>query len=202
MGRGQRGQQARQGPPGPPGQPGRPRQPAQPPQPPQPRASQRRESPRRPTGGRSSGSPLHNYQAIIAAEFIGAELLVAIGPVAAQKPQPTQTSGGKSLSPYRVNDLVKLWAIGVVYLILMGLAAGSQGRGRFSAWFGFLILIAVGLSELSRLADIFATLAGARVQDVALTGTQAPATKGTAAVPPLVPGGTPPPPGKKAAANG
>jgi len=150
----------------------------------------RREAARRITGAATKpGGQLHNYQAIIAAEFVAAELLVALRPIATQKAQPTQSGG---LSPYYVNDLIKLLAIGFVYLILEGLAAGPRGLARFVAWFGFLILIGVGLSEASNLAKIFAMLAGGGVSPIKLTGAQAPAVADTTAIPPLVPGGAPP----------
>jgi len=97
--------------------------------------------------------PLHNYQAIILAEFTAAELLVAATPIAARKNQP-------GLSPYVPRDLTKLLAIGVVYLILELLAVGGRGPGRLGAWFGGLVLLAVGLNEASSLAKVFGVLSG------------------------------------------
>lgn len=140
---------------------------------------------------------MHNYQAIIAVEYVAATLLVAISPIATRKAQLSPASG--KLSPYVPSDIIKIFAIGVVYLILEGLAAGPRGLARFSAWFGFLILIGVGLSEASRMADIFRVLSGGGYQPIQLTGAQAPAQKGGFQVPPLGQGtgstGKPPPGG-------
>src|SRR5215469_4751509 len=61
--------------------------------------------------GRSGGQSYANYQAVILAEFVAAELLVAATPIATRKNQP-------GLSPYVPRDLVKLMAIGLVYFIL------------------------------------------------------------------------------------
>lgn len=89
------------------------------------------------------------------------------------------------LSPYLPSDLVKLFAIGVVYLILEGMAAGPRGLARFSAWFGALILLGVGLSELSRLAGIFRVISGGGYNPDQLTAAQPPVKKGTVVIPPL-----------------
>ena len=142
------------------------------------------------------GSELHNYQAIIAAEFVAASLLVALTPIASRKASPGAVSG--KLSPYLPGDLIQLVAIGIVYLILEGLAAGPRGLARFSAWFGFLLLLGVGLYEGARLAEVFKMLAGLSIQPIKLTGAQAPATKGETPIPPLAvgqPAPTPPKPG-------
>lgn len=132
------------------------------------------------------GGQLHNYQAIIAAEFVAASLLVALTPMASRKATPSATSG--KLSPYVPGDLIQLVAIGIVYLILEGLAAGPRGLARFSAWFGFLLLLGVGLFEASRIAELFKMLAGGGVSPIKLTGAQAPATKGETPIPPLAAG--------------
>jgi hypothetical protein len=143
------------------------------------------------------GGELHNYQAIVAAEFVAAILLVALTPMAARKASPSATSG--QLSPYVPGDLVQLVAIGIVYLILEGIAAGPRGAARFAAWFGFLILLTVGLYEGTRIAEVFKMLAGFNVGSIQLTGAQAPATKGESPIPPLAVGqpapSTPPKPG-------
>lgn len=151
----------------------------------------RREAARRITGANTRpGSTLHNYQAIVAVEFVGAVLLAALAPIATRAPTPTQggpqlqastsgaTSAASPMSPYDVGDLVKIFAIGITYTILEFLAAGPRGLARFSAWFGFLIFVTVGLSELAHLADIFKMISGALVDPVKLTGTQAPASPG------------------------
>src|SRR5215472_16029063 len=68
--------------------------------------------------GQPGGAPAyHNYQAIVLAEFVAAELLVAATPIASRKNQP-------GLSPYVPRDLVKLLAIGVSYFILQLFASG------------------------------------------------------------------------------
>lgn len=132
------------------------------------------------------GSELHNYQAIVAAEFVAAILLVALTPIAARKATPSATSG--KLSPYVPGDLIQLVAIGIVYLILEAVAAGPRGAARFAAWLGFLLLLGVGLFEASRLGELFKMLAGFNVGSIQLTGAQAPATKGETPIPPLAAG--------------
>ena len=104
---------------------------------------------RRPGGA----AEYHNYQAIILAEFVAAELLVAATPMATRRNQP-------GLSPYVPKDLVQLVAIGVVYLVLEMIAVGGRGAGRVSAWLGALVLLTVGLNEASNLAKVFAFLTG------------------------------------------
>jgi hypothetical protein len=135
------------------------------------------------TGAATTPGPaLHNYQAIIAAEFAAAIILVALTPIASRK--ASAGASGK-LSPYVPGDLIQLVAIGIVYLILEGLAAGPRGAARFAAWFGFLILVGVGLFEATRLADFFKMISGGAFNPVKLTGAQAPATKGESPTPPL-----------------
>lgn len=145
------------------------------------------------TGGRTRpGGELHNYQAIVAAEFVAASLLVALTPMAARKATPSATSG--KLSPYVPGDLIQLVAIGIVYLILEGIAAGPRGAGRFAAWFGLLILLTVGVFEGARLAEVFKMLAGFNVGNIQLTGASAPVTKGESPIPPLTQGQAAPAP--------
>lgn len=160
--------------------------------------SRRREAARRVTGAATTPGPaLHNYQAIIAVEFVGAALLAALSPFSSNPPQPT-ASNPKSLSPYGPGDIIKIFAIGIVYMILEFMAAGPRGLARFSAWFGALIFLAVGLSELSNIARIFQVISGGAVNPVKLTGAQAPAVKGSATIPPLgqgPPAKAPPPAG-------
>src|SRR5215469_1473039 len=112
--------------------------------------------PRRSRSGSPGKAPAyHNYQAIILAEFVAAELLVAATPIATRKNQP-------GLSPYVPRDLVKLLAIGVSYFILQLFASGAKGTGRIAAWFGGLVLLAVGLNEASKLGAVFDTLTGGK----------------------------------------
>lgn len=94
-----------------------------------------------------------NYQGIILAEFVAAELLVAATPIATRKNQP-------GLSPYVPRDLTKLLALGLVYLLLELMAVGGRGAGRFGAWFGALVLLTVGLNEATNLGKVFDVLSG------------------------------------------
>jgi hypothetical protein len=88
----------------------------------------------------------HSYQPVILAEFIVAVLIVATGPIAKGGTPEAQTKG--SPSPYSTNTLKQLIAIGGVYFVLALLAA-SQRAGRMAAWFGGLVLVALGLAELA-----------------------------------------------------
>lgn len=87
------------------------------------------------------------YQNVILAEFVAAIILVAATPLA-QKNKA-------GLSPYVASDLMQLVAITVLYLILAFTSSAGQQPARFAAWFGALILLAVGLGEAARLAKIF-----------------------------------------------
>jgi len=98
-----------------------------------------------------------NYQGVILAEFVAAVVLVALTPIAANKKQQTQSGG---LSPYAGQDMIKLAAITVVYLIL-ALLSVRPGPGRFAAWFGGLVLLAVGLNEAAHLAQVLDIFGGA-----------------------------------------
>jgi hypothetical protein len=88
----------------------------------------------------------HSYQPVILAEFIVAVLIVATGPIAKGGTPEAQTKG--SPSPYSTNTLKQLIAIGGVYFVL-ALVAASQRAGRMAAWFGGLVLVALGLAELA-----------------------------------------------------
>lgn len=88
-----------------------------------------------------------NYQAVILAEFVAAVVLVALSPVASKK-------NPDGLSPYAGRDMVKLGAITGTYFALALVSVGGQTPGRFAAWFGGLILLAVGLGEAANLASI------------------------------------------------
>lgn len=104
--------------------------------------------PSRPAGGISTAVSTAkvpaSHQGIILAEFIGAVLLVAATPFA-RKDAP-------GVSPYVASDVVQLAALGVVYFILALVSGASPRAARFSAWFGALILLTVGLGEMARLA--------------------------------------------------
>jgi hypothetical protein len=88
-----------------------------------------------------------NYQNVVLAEFIAAVLLVAATPFA-KKDSP-------GVSPYEGKDLLQLVFLTVVYFILALISGGGRGAARFAAWFGFLILLTVGLAEAARLATLF-----------------------------------------------
>jgi hypothetical protein len=88
----------------------------------------------------------HSYQPVILAEFVVAVVVVATGPIAKGGTPEAQTKG--SPSPYSVNTLKQLVAIGGVYFVL-AILASSRRAGRYAAWFGGLVLIVLGLAELA-----------------------------------------------------
>lgn len=96
---------------------------------------------------RRKAPPDTPYQNVILAEFVAAIILVAATPLA-QKNKA-------GLSPYVASDLMQLVAITVLYLILAFTSSAGQQPARFAAWFGGLILLAVGLGEAARLAKMF-----------------------------------------------
>jgi hypothetical protein len=104
-----------------------------------------------------------NYQAVVLAEFVAAILLVAAAPIATKQTQSPGKSGGTSpLSPYGATEMVQLGALTIAYLILALLSVGGQTTARFSAWFGGLLLLGVGLAEAASIAktiDVFGTAA-------------------------------------------
>lgn len=88
-----------------------------------------------PTGDRQ-------YEGVILAEFLVAVLIVGVAPLARGKPSQGQSNGP---SPYGVDDIKQLAGIGAAYFILALLSSGKHGR--MAAWFGGLILLAIGLSQ-------------------------------------------------------
>ena len=88
-----------------------------------------------PTGDRQ-------YQGVILAEFVVAVLIVALAPLARGKAAQDTSSGP---SPYGVDDIKQLAGIGAVYFVLALLSSGKHGR--VAAWFGALVLVAIGFSE-------------------------------------------------------
>jgi hypothetical protein len=86
----------------------------------------------------------HSYQPVILAEFVIAIVIVSVSPLA--KGGTTEAQAKNSPSPYSVNTLKQLVAIGGVYFVL-ALLASSRRAGRYAAWFGGLVLIALGLAE-------------------------------------------------------
>ena len=125
----------------------------------------------------------HSYQPVILAEFLVAVVVVAVGPIAKGGSAESQAKG--SPSPYSVNTLKQLVAIGGVYFVL-AILASSRRAGRYSAWFGGLVLIALGLGEVSsgNLQSFFKVFGPGAPADAAPAGLQdsgAAATGSTAA---------------------
>jgi hypothetical protein len=85
-----------------------------------------------------------NYQPVILAEFLVAIIVVALAPIAKGGTDTAKAKG--SPSPYDTNTLKQILMLGVVYFILALLSSGRQ-MGRFSAWFGALVLLAVGVQQ-------------------------------------------------------
>jgi len=85
----------------------------------------------------------NGYQGVILAEFLGAVLIVAFLPLASGAPN----DGKAGPSPYRVNDIEQLAAIGITYFLLALLANGNHGR--IAAWFGGLILLGIAFKKLA-----------------------------------------------------
>jgi hypothetical protein len=88
----------------------------------------------------------HSYQPVILAEFLVAVVVVATGPVA--KGGTATAQAKSSPSPYSVDTVKQLVAIGVTYFVL-ALLASSRRAGRFAAWFGALILLGLGFTQLA-----------------------------------------------------
>jgi hypothetical protein len=88
----------------------------------------------------------HSYQPVVLAEFVVAVVIVATGPIAKGGSPEAQAKG--SPSPYSVNTLKQLVAIGGVYFVL-AILASSRRAGRYAAWFGGLVLVVLGLAELA-----------------------------------------------------
>jgi hypothetical protein len=118
------------------------------------------------------GGEFREYQGIILAEFILAELLVSATPIATRQNMP-------GLSPYIPRDMTKMLAIGLVYFLLELGAVGGHTMGRFGAWFGGLILLTVGLNEAANITkdlDLFAGFNPKSTSKQATGTTQAPGT--------------------------
>lgn len=102
------------------------------------------------TGGKGFGG---NAQPAILVEFVLAILLTAFTPFATSK-------NPQGLSPYTGSDILKLGALTLVYFILSLTSALGKNGAKFSAMFGLLILLGVGLNEAANLAAAFNLLAG------------------------------------------
>lgn len=118
----------------------------------------------------TGGGHFAPYQAIILAEFVAAELLVSVTPIATRKNQ-------QGLSPYEARDMSKLLALGLVYFLLELTALTGSGPARLGAWFGGLILIVVGLNEAANIAKDLDIFAPKPIQ--ATTGAPSPPGTGT-----------------------
>jgi hypothetical protein len=82
-----------------------------------------------------------NYQGAILAEFLVAVVVVAFLPLASGP-----GDGKQGPSPYRVNDMIQLVAIGAVYFILALFSSGERS-GRVVAWFGGLLVLGILIAK-------------------------------------------------------
>lgn len=87
-----------------------------------------------------------NYQAVVLGEFVLAVLAVAFPPIVRKNTA--------AVSPYSGLDMIQLAAITILYFFLAVLAGTGGERARFSAWFGGLIMLGVGLGETANLTSI------------------------------------------------
>jgi hypothetical protein len=71
-----------------------------------------------------------------------AVLVVAFLPLASGR--PADDKGGPS--PYRVNDMIQLVAIGAVYFVLALFSSGERS-GRVVAWFGGLLTLGILIAK-------------------------------------------------------
>jgi hypothetical protein len=100
------------------------------------------------TGRRRGGSRTRiapggrNYQGVILAEFLVAVIVVAFLPLASGP-----ADGKQGPSPYRVNDMIQLVAIGAVYFVLALFSSGERS-GRIVAWFGGLLTIGILIAKV------------------------------------------------------
>ena len=119
-----------------------------------------------PTGNRQ-------YQGVILAEFLAAALIIAVAPLTTGRAHVNEQG---DQTPYGPDEVKQLAAVGLTYFILALLSSGKHGR--FAAWFGGLILLAIGLAQQQSggLAGIFAMFKPSSQS----------ATSGTAGVPGLV----------------
>jgi hypothetical protein len=94
-----------------------------------------------------------NYQGVILAEFVLAELLISGTPIVTR-----QNKTG--LSPYIPRDMTKMLSVGLLYFLLELSAVGNAKWGRMGAWFGGLILLAVGLNEAASVTQVLNLFGG------------------------------------------
>lgn len=119
-----------------------------------------------------------NYHGAVFAEWMAAVLLVGLLPFA----RPNKTG----VSPYAGKDLVQLFWITLLYLVLAILAVPGKTTARFAAWFGLLVLLAVGLAETASIASAVAGILNP--QSTGTGTTPAPATNAST----VNPGSQPP----------
>ena len=140
--------------------------------------------------GRKTGKQLgkakapgdRRYQPVILAEFLLAVLVITISPVARGGSPEAQAKG--SPSPYSVGDVKQLTAVGFVYFLL-ALLSGSKRYGRATAWFGGLVLLAVGLNQfiVGGITAIFSLWGPPQALTTPELGTPETAPPGIAATP-------------------
>ncbi len=119
--------------------------------------------PRKPTPAWQGGNARiptgdRGYQPVILAEFLAAVVIITLTPIATGGSPAAQAKN--SPSPYDTGDLRQLVAVGGVYFVLALLSSGNSGR--LSAWFGGLVLLALGLSKVAhgQLSAVFHTVSG------------------------------------------
>ena len=93
--------------------------------------------------GTRGGGGGRSYQGVILAEFLVAVVVVSFLPLASGP-----TDGKQGPSPYRVNDMIQLVAIGAVYFVLALFSSGERS-GRVVAWFGGLLTIGILIAKTS-----------------------------------------------------
>ena len=110
-------------------------------------------------GGNARLTPgSRGYQPVILAEFLAAVVIITLTPIATGGSPAAKAKN--SPSPYDTGDLRQLVAVGGVYFVLALLSSGNSGR--LSAWFGGLVLLALGLSKVAhgQLSAVFHTVSG------------------------------------------
>lgn len=108
-----------------------------------------------------------NWQGLILAEFLAAEVVVVLAPLA----RPSGSTATSGPSPYGVNDLKQIVAIGAVYFVLALASSGSHGK--ISAAVGGLVLLTLLIRQSSsgQLTELFALFTPATGSAAAGSGT-------------------------------
>jgi hypothetical protein len=117
----------------------------------------------------------HSYQPVILAEFVVAIVVVGVSPLAGGGTATAQAKG--SSSPYDVNTLKQLIAIGGTYFVL-ALFGASEKMGRYAAWFGALVLVGLGIAQYLNgdLQGVFKILSGGAGGSAATSASAGPAS--------------------------